>query len=592
MKELEYPFDPQYILKKRRAIKRQLAEQLGGSGLKKRIAVLGGSTTDDIVSMAELFLMNYGIEAEFWQSEYNKFWEDGVFGNDELEAFKPDLIYVCTSSVNLKFGSDPAITEQQADERIDAEEQRYATLWEKLGRFGCPIIQNNFDAPFYALMGSMDSWDKRGLCYAVNELNSRFAKYAREGKILLLDLNRTAAEYGLDRWHDRSYYYMYKYMCAREAVPSVAYKLALIVKSVYGKNRKLLALDLDNTLWGGIVGDDGVEGLEIGQETGVSQAYYEFQQYAKQLKSIGTVLTVCSKNEPENALAGLNHPEGALRPEDFALIKANWEPKDRNLLETVSQLDLTQSAIVFADDNPAEREIVRRTIPEAAVPEITAPENYIREISRGGHFEPVSITADDLARAEMYRRNAKRAELAASAGDYGEYLKSLEMEADIASFKPMYIQRITQLTNKSNQFNLTTRRYNQAEMESFMESEGYITQYGKLTDKFGDNGVVSVIVGQVISERGELFVTLWLMSCRVLKRDMELAMLDGLAAQAKAKGLTKIVGEYIPSPKNKMVQRFYPDVLGFSPVSEEEDGHAMYELDITGYENKNKYIKM
>lgn len=592
MKELEYPFDPQYILKKRRALKRALIEQSGGSGLKKKIAVLGGSTTDDIVSMAELFLLNYGIEAEFWQSEYNKFWEDGVFGNDELEAFKPDIVYVCTSSVNLKFGSDPALTEQQADERIDAEEQKYITLWEKLTRFGCPIIQNNFDAPFYALMGNMDSWDKRGLCYAAHELNSRFAKHARDGRILMLDLERTAAEYGLDRWHDRSYYYMYKYMCAREAVPSVAYKLSLIVKSIFGKNRKLLALDLDNTLWGGIVGDDGVEGLEIGQETGVAQAYYEFQQYARQLKSIGTVLTVCSKNEHENAIAGLNHPEGVLRPDDFALIKANWEPKDKNLLETVGQLDLTPAAIVFADDNPAEREIVRQTIPEASVPELTAPEDYIRTISRGGHFEPISITADDLARAEMYRRNAKRAELAASVGDYGEYLKSLEMRAEIAPFKPMYIGRITQLTNKSNQFNLTTRRFTQAEMESFMESDKYITQYGKLTDKFGDNGVVSVIVGSILPNAKELFVDLWLMSCRVLKRDMELAMLDGLVAQAKAAGLTKIVGEYIPSPKNKMVERFYPDVLGFRLVIAEDDGCAKYELDISDYENKNKYIKM
>ncbi len=590
MKELEYPFDPQYILKKRRAIKRRLTEELGESGLKKRIAVLGGSTTDDIVSMAELFLLNYGIQAEFWQSEYNKFWEDGVFGNDELEEFKPDIIYVCTSSVNLKFMSDPSLTEQQADERIDGEEQRYAMLWEKLARFGCPIIQNNFDQPFYALMGNMDSWDKRGLCYAAKELNSRFGRYAREGKILLLDLDRTAAEYGLDRWHDRSYYYMYKYMCAREAVPSVGYKLALIVKSIFGKNRKLLALDLDNTLWGGIVGDDGVEGLEIGQETGTAQAYYEFQQYAKQLKTVGTVLTVCSKNEYENALAGLDHPEGALRPEDFALIKANWEPKDKNLVETVTQLDLTPAAIVFADDNPAEREIVRQTIPEAAVPELTAPENYIREISRGGHFEPVSITADDLARAEMYRRNAKRAELAASVGDYGEYLKSLEMTAEIEPFKPMYIQRITQLTNKSNQFNLTTRRFTQSQTEEFMNSPAHITQYGKLMDKFGDNGVVSVVVGEVQGETLE--ITLWLMSCRVRKRDMELAMLDGLVAQAKAKGVTKLVGRYIPTAKNKMVERFYPDVLGFAELEQKDGGETLWQLDISDYENKNKYIKM
>ena len=591
MKELEYPFDPQYILKKRRAIKRQLTEQLGGGGLKKRIAVLGGSTTDDIVSIAELFLLDHGIEAEFWQSEYNKYWEDGVFGNDELEAFQPDIIYVCTSTVNLRFNADPALTKEQAKELLDSEYKRFETLWEKLSRFGCPIIQNNFEQPPYALMGSMDCWDYRGLGYAVNCMNLSLAEYAQSHDgFYLLDLNRTAAEYGLDRWHDRSYWYMYKYMCARAAVPEISFKLALIVKSLYGKNRKLLALDLDNTLWGGIVGDDGVEGLEIGQETGVSQGYYDFQQYVKQLKGLGTVLTVCSKNEEENALAGLNHPEGALRPEDFALIKANWEPKDKNLVETVTQLDLTQAAIVFADDNPAEREIVRQTIPEAAVPELTAPENYIREISRGGYFEPTSITSDDLARAEMYRRNAKRAELAASVGDYGEYLKSLDMTAEIEPFKPMYIQRITQLTNKSNQFNLTTRRFTQSQTEEFMSSSEHITQYGKLMDKFGDNGVVSVVVGE---QQGDtLEITLWLMSCRVLKRDMELAMLDGLVAQAKQRGFTRLVGRYIPTAKNKMVERFYPDVLGFEPLEQLPNGETTWQLDITDYTNKNQYIKL
>ena len=585
MKELEYPFDAQYILKKRRALKRQLSED-GTERIKKRIAVLGGSTTDDIVSAAELFLLNNGIEPEFWQSEYNKYWEDGVFGNDELEEFAPDLVWVCTSQANLRLRSDPALTAEEAQQRLDAELSRFEQLWEKLKRFGCPIVQNNFDAPFYALMGSMDSWDIRGAGYAVNYLDLEFARHAQKGDILLLDLAGTAAEYGLERWHDRSYWYMYKYMCAREAVPSVAYKFSLIVKSLYGRNKKLLALDLDNTMWGGIVGDDGVDALEIGQETGTAQSYYEFQQYVKDLSKLGVVLTVCSKNEEENALAGLSHPEGAVRPEDFALIKANWEPKDRNLLETVQQLDLLPSAIVFADDNPAERAIVGRTIPEAAVPELDGerPESYIQTISRGGWFEPVAISADDLSRNEMYRRNAKRAELAANAGDYGEYLTSLEMKAEICGFRDIYLKRISQLTNKSNQFNLTTRRFTAEQMEGFMTSESHITLYGKLTDNCGDNGVVSVVVGE-IKDADTLEITLWLMSCRVLKREMELAMLDVLVRKAKARGIKKIVGVYLPTAKNKMVSRLYPDVFGFAEV-----GEGIFELDAESYEFKTKYI--
>lgn len=590
MKELEYPFDPQYILKKRKSLRRELLSD-GTVRIKKKIAVLGGSTTDDIVTAAELFLLDFGIEAEFYQSEYAMFWEDGVFGNERLDNFSPDVIYVCTSLCNLKYRTDPTLSREQTDDILDEQYSRFETLWKKLERFHCPVIQNNFEPPFYSLMGSMDCWDYRGLGYFVNRMNLKFAEYAQtHDSFYLLDLNRTAAEYGLERWHDRSYWYMYKYMCARSAVPYISYKFALIVKALYGKNRKLLALDLDNTLWGGIVGDDGAENLSIGQETGVSQAYYEFQQYAADLKKLGVALTVCSKNEEENALAGLNHPEGVLRPEDFAVIKANWDPKDKNLLDTLKTLDLLPSAVVFADDNPAERDIVRMSLSEAAVPGLCGPESYIRTISGGGYFETVALSDDDLRRSEMYRQNAQRAKLAEQTADYGEYLRGLEMQAEIAPFKPLYIQRITQLTNKSNQFNLTTRRYTQAEMEQISQSDEYVTLYGKLSDKFGDNGVVSVIVGRIDGE--ELHIDLWLMSCRVLKRDMELAMLDGLVRESKKHGIKRLIGTYIPSPKNKMVKSFYPAVLGFSQVSAASDGVMVWKLDIDDYENKNKYISI
>ncbi len=586
MKELDFPFDSRLILKKRRSLKKQLlADEMVRTKIK--IAVLGGSTTDDIVSMAELFLLNLGIEPLFYQSEYAQFWEDGVFGNDELEAFSPDIVYICTSFVNLQFRSDPSLTQEQSDEIYKHQCERFKTLWSSLERFGCPIIQNNFEPPFYALLGSMDSWDYRGAGYLVNRMNLFFAEYAIEhDTFYLLDLNRTAAELGLARWHDRSYWYMYKVMCAREAVPTLSYKLSLIIKSIYGKNRKLLALDLDNTLWGGVVGDDGVDGLSIGQETAEAQAFYEFQMYVKDLKKFGVALSVCSKNEEENALAGLNHPEGVLCPDDFAVIKSNWEPKDVNLIQTVSALDLTTEALVFVDDNPAERERVTQSVPQAAVVKLTLPEFYVNEVSDAGYFEPVAISDDDLKRSEMYRKNAKRAELAAVAADYGEYLDSLEMIAKIEPFVPIYYQRITQLTNKSNQFNLTTRRYTQTQIEQFAKSSEYITLYGKLEDKFGDNGVVSVVIGQIVGDR--LKIALWLMSCRVLKRDMELAMLDELVKAARAREIAILEGEYIPSAKNGMVSRLYPDTLGFSPTDKEN----VWTLDISEYTNKNTHIKI
>lgn len=589
-KELEFPFDPQYLLKKRKAVKRELSAD-GSRRIKKKIAVLGGSTTDDLVLSAELFLLNFGIEPEFYQSEYNRFWEDAVFSSEELDRFSPDVVYIATSSCCIQYRSDPALSPEEAGKRISDEYSKYELMWEKLKRFNCPIIQNNFEQPYYALMGNMDSWDERGLGYFIMRLNLMFAGYAQKtDDFYILDLNRTAAEYGLSRWHDRSGWYLYKYMCAREAMPYAAYQLALIVKSIYGKNKKLLAADLDNTLWEGVVGDDGAENLGIGQETAAAQAYYDFQQYISDLKKLGAAITVCSKNDMENALSGLNHPEGCLKPEDFAVIKANWEPKDKNLIETLSELNLTPDALVFTDDNPAEREIVRQSLPEAAVPELDEAQDFITRISRPGYFEPVNVSADDQSRNEMYRQNIQRADLKSHFSDYGEYLKSLEMTAEISSFRPVYISRIAQLTNKSNQFNLTTRRFTPSEMEVFMTDENYIALYGKLSDRFGDNGVVSVVIGE---KKGDsLEIILWLMSCRVLKRDMEFAMLDELVSFAERADIKRLEGVYIPTKKNGMVKNFYTETLGFRLIGSDENGVLRSVLDLDGYKNKNTVIRI
>jgi FkbH-like protein len=258
---------------------------------------------------------------------------------------------------------------------------------------------------------------------------------------------------------------MYKYCLCPDAIPTLAFNVANIVKSIFGKNKKALALDLDNTLWGGIVGDDGPENLELGQETAMGQGFTEFQAYLKLLQKQGVLLNVISKNEPDNAMAGLKHPQMLLKPEDFISVKANWEPKSANLVQMAQELTLLPEAFVFVDDNPAEREIIRRQVPGAAVPELDSVEHYIAAIDRAGYFENTALSADDLKRSEMYRENVKRAQLQSSFADYHEYLLSLDMRAVIRPFEEPYIARIAQLTNKSNQFNLTTRRYTREEIE-------------------------------------------------------------------------------------------------------------------------------
>ena len=590
MRELDYPFDARYLIKKKKSLKRQLLEA-DTNYIDKKIAVLGGSTTHDIAAMLELFLLNFGIRPSIYESEYNQYWEDVMFDNPELAQFSPDIIYIHTTNRNIANYPKQGMTREDVNALLDADYGRFSAMWDKIeSKYHCPVIQNNFEFPAYRILGNSDCYDQAGHVRYINSLNARFSEYARQHKDFYIeDIQYLSASYGLDSWSDPLYWHMYKYALSMEAIPTLSYSVACIIKSIYGKNKKALALDLDNTLWGGIVGDDGPENLAIGQETSMGQVYSEFQQYIKDHRDIGVILTVDSKNDYENAIAGLNHPDSVLKPDDFVVIKANWDPKSKNLVDTASELNLLPESFVFVDDNPAEREIIKTQVPGAAVPEIGNVENYIRAIDHAGYFEVTNLSADDAKRNEMYKANAQRAALEATFADYGQYLDSLEMTGVIREFEPVLLDRIAQLTNKSNQFNLTTKRYSRADIEEVAASEEYIDIYGRLTDKFGDNGVVSVVIGH--KNKDVLDMDLWIMSCRVLKRDMEYAMMDSLVERASAAGMKKIIGYYYPTAKNNMVRDFY-DRMGFTKVSEDDDGNTTWEFDLTcDYTKKNSHIK-
>ena len=486
----------------------------------------------------------------------------------------------------------PALGAEPSESGVEEMVAKWRAVWEKVAeKFNCPIIQNNFDYLPYRLLGNLDGTDLRGRVSFVRRLNAAFADYARTHDGLYVnDICWQAADFGLARWHDEAYWCLYKYAMSREALPTVAFNVANIVKALFGKNKKALALDLDNTLWGGVVGDDGPENLELGTETAVGQSYTEFQQYLKDLSKTGVLLNVISKNEPENAKAGLAHPQMVLKEDDFISVKANWEPKSENLRQMAEELSLLPESFVFVDDNPAEREIVRQQVPGAAVPEIGQVENYVSAVDHGGWFEAVKLSGDDLTRNAMYRENAQRAQLQSRFTDYGAYLDSLEMKGTIRPFEPVYMSRIAQLTNKSNQFNLTTRRYTQEEIERTAADSAFITRYGRLEDRFGDNGVVAISIGELKGDALEL--VLWLMSCRVLKRDMEFAMMDEMVAAARARGAKTIRGFYYPTAKNGMVRDFYK-TQGFAKVSEDAQENAVWELDVSnGYEPRNRHIKI
>ena len=310
-----------------------------------------------------------------------------MFG-EELGRFCPELILIHTSLRNV--ARFPAMTDSPAvaEQRLDAEYGRFQAVWERLReRFACPVIQNNFELPFARPLGNRDGWDYRGRTRFVRRLNERFAAYAgAHSDFYINDLCWLSADFGLRQWSDPIYWHLYKYCCCPDAFPGLAYNTAAIIKAIYGKSKKGLVVDLDNTLWGGVVGEDGPEGLELGQETAEGQLYREFQGYLLALKERGVLLAVDSKNDSGSAEAGLNHPSGLLRPRDFACIRANWEPKDRNFAGIAGELGLLPESLVFADDNPAERSIVTAQIPDVEAPARDAPERYHVTQDRCGFF--------------------------------------------------------------------------------------------------------------------------------------------------------------------------------------------------------------
>ena len=325
MKELEYPFNPEEIIKRNRIYRKQLLLDNAISFIEKKVAILGGQTTHNIKTVLELFLLNYGIKPDFYESEYNQWFEDGMFSNSELESFAPDIIYVCTCIRNIMDFPQISDNKDTVELKRKAVVNKFCNFWDSLNqKYRCPIIQNNFEYPFFRLMGNSDASDYHGRVNFVTRVNCEFYDYAQShDDFYICDVNYISSAYGLDRWADPYYWHMYKYGVSVPAIPYLSYNVANIIKSIYGKNKKAFNLDLDNTLWGGVIGDDGVDNIEIGYETSVAQTYSEFQEYIKLHKQMGIMLTVNSKNDEKNALSGFERPDSILKKDDFVSFKAN-----------------------------------------------------------------------------------------------------------------------------------------------------------------------------------------------------------------------------------------------------------------------------
>jgi FkbH-like protein len=471
------------------------------------------------------------------------------------------------------------------DAGIEAVIGEIEQCW-KLGQdsFACPIIQQTILNVFPSLLGSNEHrlpGSKRAI---VARINALLPLAADKNGVDLLDLNSRAAEDGLWGWHDPALWHRSKQEVTPAASPVYGDLVVRLLAAHQGLSRKCLVLDLDNTLWGGVIGDDGLGGIVIGQGSALGESYVALQLYAKELAKRGVILAVCSKNDMANAVEPFaKHPDMVLRRDDFASFQANWNDKASNIRAIAHEINIGLDSLVFLDDNPFERTLVRQELPMVAVPEVSdEPVDMLRALSDAGYFETVNVTDEDRNRQRQYEINAQREASKASSTDVEGYLASLDMKLISSRFDDMSLQRIVQLINKTNQFTLTTKRYTADEVLEVMHSQDAFGLHLRLLDRFGDNGIIAIIICRM-GEDCRMSIDTWLMSCRVLGRQVEEATLDLVVREAKRRGALTLVGEYRRTAKNDMVASLYKN-LGFSETHSDSGNGQLFELDLTTYE--------
>jgi FkbH-like protein len=547
-----------------------------------KVALLGGATTEMMEAPLVLALEVLGLGCEIFRSDYNTFAHEMLDNRSITAAFRPEVAVVMNCAVNIpswpKVGDDLQRVKQITDEVCCYWIDLCAKFHEHTQ---CEVILNNFHLFDTAPLGNLGAklpWDTNNFIRRVNrELGDRLPAY-----IHVNDVEWLSAKHGLMDWFDPRYWFHAKQPVSFDCLLPYVRNTARIIGALFGRSAKCLVLDLDNTLWGGVVGDDGPEGLVIGEGNPLGEAFKAFQEYLLKLKQRGVMLAVCSKNEESNALAAFEkRPEMVLKREDFVAFKANWLSKPENLREIAAELNIGLNTLVFVDDNPAEREYVRASLRDVKVVELSEdPADYPRLLDEAGLFETTAVSAEDQERTQKYHENFERARLQETAGDYTSYLASLRQTAVVRPFEQTQLDRITQLINKTNQFNLTTLRQSRSQVEAMMRDANVLTAYVRLKDRFGDNGLISVFFGH--KEGEELWIDEWLMSCRVLKRGVEHLVCNYVAERACGLGMTRLHGVYIPTPANKLVCDHYQS-LGFTARGAEPDGITHWLLDLAGY---------
>lgn len=535
-----------------------------------RLAVLGSSTTRHLLGAIRSAALRRDMWVATHEGEYGQYMQALLGGDAALDLFAPTAVLIALDARHLTADLAVGATESEADDVIAATVERLEGCWRAArDRYGAVVIQQTVLPTVMPLLGENEDRLFGSPLRMVHRLNAILRSRADAAGIHLLSVDERAAQDGIRLWHDTVLWHRAKQEVSPAAAPVYGDLVARLLAAIQGRSSKCLVLDLDNTLWGGVVGDDGVENLILGQGSALGEAFAGVQRYAKQLSQRGIILAVCSKNDETIALQAFeHHPEMILKRADIAAFVANWDDKGQNLRRIAQTLNIGLDALVFVDDNPFERALVRSAVPQVFVPEIPDDEPALvpQIVSDSGAFEGLRVTADDLRRGEQYQQNKERLTAQATASDLPTYLRSLEMTLTWRRFDRPGLARIVQLVNKTNQFNLTTRRITEDQVLAIMGDEKAFGLQIRLVDRFGDNGIISIVIGRMIDGHDCLIDT-WLMSCRVLGRQVEQAVLGLCVAEARRLGAHRLIGEFIPTGKNDMVRDHYAR-LGFAPLDD------------------------
>jgi FkbH-like protein len=548
-----------------------------------RVALLSSFTIDPLAIYLDVKSRLAQLHPEIYVAPFNQYQQEILDENSGLYAFKPDVIILAVQAdvlVNENFISEyvklPDV-EQTQTEILNRFQALLSTL---TARTDALVLVNNFMVPSFTPFGILDNKADSGFRSFFIKLNERLAElYMKSSQVYVVDLESVAGKHGKLRCVDPKLYYRGSFVFSESFLPVIADEYMGYIKALKNLTRKCIVLDLDNVLWGGIIGEDGTEGIQLGNDS-PGNAYKDFQRILLSYHNRGVLLAVNSKNNPEDALKAIReHPHMLLREKHFAAMRINWQNKVQNMVELAKEINIGLDSIVFIDDNPREREQMKQALSQVLVVDMpSSPFLYRQTLENLNDFNVLALTEEDKKRGEMYHTKKRREELRETISSLEDFLKSLEMKVVIRHADDYSLPRIVRIVNKTNQFNLTTRRYTDAEIRKMKETKDKFEVYGlQVCDKFGDEGIVGVAI--IRKQPKTWTVDSFLLSCRVIGRKVETAFLARIVADAKKERVTTLVGEYVPTQKNAPVKNFYSS-HGFKELAQEGNLYR-WKLDLT-----------